>query len=180
MEEDIKTKIEQNFGELMESLSSLNQDQLNRVPFNGSWSAAQVGEHLLKSYGVIEVLSGNTMPTDRPIDEKVEELKLIFLNYDIKMESPEFILPSAGIIDREALLKDLEERIVAILRFIWERDLSATCIDLEFPDQGPLTGLEWVHFLYYHTHRHLNQLEKIKAVLKANVPHEFGSESAKH
>jgi hypothetical protein len=170
MEEDIKTKIEQEFGELITSLSLLDQDQLNMVPFNGSWTAAQVGEHLLKSYGIIEVFRGTTTPTERPVDEKVSELKSVFLNYEIKMESPEFILPSEETINKNELLKGLEEQTKAIVNFILDKDLSLTCLDFEFPYQGHLTELEWVHFLYYHTQRHLNQLEKIKAALKVEIP----------
>lgn len=177
MEEDIKTKLEQKFGELITSLSLLDQEQLNMVPINESWTAAQVGEHLLKSYGILEVFSGNTMPTERPIDEKVEELKSVFLNFDIKLESPEFILPSEGIIDKNTLLNGLREQTKAILDSIRERDLSRTCLDFEFPYQGHLTGLEWVHFLYYHTQRHLNQLENIKAVLRATIPEGLGNEN---
>lgn len=161
MNHPIKTEIENSFKVLLQMISCLDQEQLNTVPFERSWTAAQVGEHLLKSYGVVETLKGKTRHTQRAVDEKVQEIKALFLNFDIKMESPDFIIPSDGLINKEKLLNGLKEKTNAIASFIQRHDLSLTCLDFELPGYGPLTRLEWIHFMYYHTERHNHQLKNI-------------------
>src|SRR4051812_1885857 len=97
--------------ELVHLLTPLSEEQLNKVPFEGSWTAGQLGHHLLRSYGIAEVLNGRTAPTSRPIDEKIKPVREVFLNFDIKMKTPDFIIPSDGWIEREKLLRGLEDRI---------------------------------------------------------------------
>lgn len=71
--------------ELLQSLSSFKDDELNIVPFAGSWTAGQVGEHLLKSgSGITQILLGNTQATERPQDEEVESIAAIFLDFTKK------------------------------------------------------------------------------------------------
>lgn len=157
----IQTELREAMDDLLHIISSLDAEQLNRVPFEGSWTAAQVGEHLLKSYGVVEILKGNTRPTRRPIDEKVKAIEDIFLDFNLKMESPEFIVPSKEKIDKNYLLQGLKEKIGGIIDFSRQKDLDATCIDFEVPGFGPFTKLEWMHFVKCHTFRHVRQLKNI-------------------
>ncbi len=58
MVEEILNQLQKTTDELIHGLSSLSQEQLNAVPFEGSWTAAQLGEHLHKSYNVAELLYG--------------------------------------------------------------------------------------------------------------------------
>src|SRR5690606_14132128 len=97
--------------ELIQLLSSLSQEQLNQVPFEGSWTAGQVGDHLRRSYGIAELLSGKTTETERPANEKIKGIKELFLNFDIKFESPEFIVPSNDLIEKERLIKGLTNKV---------------------------------------------------------------------
>ncbi len=102
----------------MDLLTPLSENKLNTVPFEGSWTAAQLGDHLYKSYGIASVLNGKAEPTTRPVEEKVEAIKGIFLNFDIRMQSPEFIVPGSGHFDKTTLLSGLKERIHVIKDFI--------------------------------------------------------------
>jgi len=165
MYQDIRTDLHETFGKLMDTLSSLSEDQLNKSPYTGSWTAAQVGDHLSRSYGIIELLDGNTTPSSQPVSEKVQEIKALFLNFEIQMESPAFILPSEGWIAKEQLLLDLEQKTHGILDSMNSRDLSVSCLDFELPGSGILMGWEWIHFINYHTQRHLYQLDKIRTKL---------------
>lgn len=148
-------------GRLLQMLSSLSPDMLNTVPFDGSWTAGQVGEHLLKSYSVADTLKGTTKPTQRSVDENFQEIKKLFLNYDIKMEAPEFIVPSEDWIDKKKLVSGLKEKVRSIITFAENNNLSPTCLDFELPGYGPLTRLEWLYFVTVHTQRHLHQLDAI-------------------
>lgn len=170
MHQAIQIEIREAFDRLIGTLASLSQDQLNQVPFPGSWTAAQVGDHLLKSYGIISLLDGNTGPVYRPVDQKAVAIKTVFLDFGIQMESPDFILPSEGWINKETLIRELEQKAQIILESPKSRDLSRCCLDFELPGSGLLTGWEWIHFITYHTQRHLHQLEKI--MLNINVKSE--------
>src|SRR3954467_8838378 len=93
--------------ELMQLLSPLSEEQLNTVPFEGSWTPGQLGDHLYKSYGLGAILNGKTEPTTRPIEEKIGPVKKVFLNFEIKMKSPDFIVPSIGHFDKAVLINGL-------------------------------------------------------------------------
>lgn len=167
----MKAEAEKLFDETMRELLSLIQEfspsQFNESPFAGSWTGGQVADHLYKSYGVIHTLNGNVMPATRPIDEKIAGIKELFLNFDIKMSSPEGILPSIGYIEKNELLQDLKTRISRFREFIDREDLTLVCTDFSIPEYGSFTRLEWTYFTIYHTKRHIKQLEEIKKMISA-------------
>ncbi len=148
--------------ELLALIANFTPDELNEVPFPGSWTAGQVGDHLYRSYAVIRTLTGNVVPTTRPIDEKISMIRDIFLDFNIKMESPVGILPSTGFIDKDLLLHGIKERTSRFKELIYNEDLSLICTDYAIPEYGPFTRLEWLYFTIFHTKRHLNQLQEIK------------------
>jgi hypothetical protein len=159
----VKIALENSFIELINLLSAVDETQLNTVPFPGSWTAGQVGDHLYKSYDVIGTLKGNTSSTTRSTDMHVQAIRELFLNFEIKMKSPDFIIPSEGYINKEELINGLKERTRAILEFTDSNDLSLSCFDFDFPGYGFLTRLEWLNFIECHTKRHIHQLNTIIA-----------------
>lgn len=146
---------------LLQKLSAFDNDELNVVPKNNGWSAGQVGHHLLKSYSVIKTLNGNTAPTTRSPDEKINEIREIFRDFGIKMDSPTGVLPAAGPFEKEALIPSLEKRINQIEEVIRTKDLTLTCEDYAIPEYGKFTRLEWINFVIYHTQRHFRQLDRL-------------------
>lgn len=161
---ELLTALTKTTDELISLLTALSGEQLNQVPYTGSWTAGQLGDHLYKSYGIAAVLHGKTEPTSRPVEEKIGPIKDVFLNFEIKMQSPDFIVPGTGPFDKDILLAGLSDRINGIKQFIEkEEDLTLTCLDFELPNAGKLTRMEWVEFLTVHTVRHVHQLKKIVA-----------------
>lgn len=154
---------------LLKTLNSLSEEQLNFYPTKG-WSAAQIGEHLLKSYTSVKTLNGNTKKTARQIDQKVEPVKTLFTDFSIKMDSPTAILPSDEKISKNDLIDNLEDRIEQIKEVIQNKDLSLTCIDFSIPEYGEFTRLEWIWFNIYHTQRHVAQLENTIQSTHIKVP----------
>lgn len=162
MQENLSDSLKNAFGELTTILSSLEENKLNAVPFPGSWTAAQVGDHLRQSYSVIECLTGHTKPTRRDPEAYIAPLREQFLNFKIKMQSPEFILPSQEPLDKNLLLDSLASRTAAILHFAESNaDMTLTCLDFELPTLGALTRKEWLNFVLVHTLRHNHQLANI-------------------
>jgi hypothetical protein len=161
---ELRNEIEKSFSTCITVLSSFENDQLNVVPAEGSWTAGQVTEHILKSAGNLpEFFSHAIEPTSRAINEKEEEIKKLFLDFSIKMQSPEFIRPSVSIQYRKKeLLEDLERLKTQALDAAETQDLSYTCKSFEFPGWGFLTKWEWLVFMVCHVKRHTHQLENIK------------------
>jgi hypothetical protein len=159
-------QVEQTGTAIIDELNLFSEEQLNTVPFEGSWTGGQVGEHLLKSAGVVEAVFGRTAPTtSRPPDEKVPMLRM-FLDFSIRMKSPDFILPSDGFHARQPLIDQLQKDWDRLGEAVDTLDLSETCLDFEMPSVGHLTRLEWISFYVYHTKRHLHQLRNILASLQ--------------
>ncbi|SIO17781.1 DinB family protein [Chitinophaga niabensis] len=166
MATELNTEIKETQTALLQALDAFNQEQLNKVPFEGSWTGGQVGEHLTKAVSA-GLLYGNTTETERPPDVMVKPLRDQFLNFDIKMKSPDFIIPSDG--------PHVKQEVRGQLEKIWEEieeaastlDLTKTCLDFELPGAGHLTRLEWLNFMVVHTKRHTHQLKNIYKALTA-------------
>lgn len=163
MSKPIYEEIEETRRELTQVLDSFPQEQINAIPFAGSWTPGQVAQHVLKSVsGTLANVHSDTQPTERNPVEHAEMLKQAFLNFDIKMTSPDFILPDDEPKDKEQLIGALEESLKGLEQSAKTQDLSATCTAFEMPTMGPLTRIEWLSFANAHTLRHIHQLKKIK------------------
>ncbi len=157
-------------GELLQTLSSITQQQLNTVPFQGSWTAGQLAEHLiLSNSGFAQIINGPVKETERAPDEKVKTIKANFLDFTAKAESPDFVKPKNIGHKKEELLHSLQDIKATIKEAIQTLDLSKTCLAFEIPVYGFLTRLEAMHFVIYHTQRHLQQLKNIVKVLNNKV-----------
>ncbi|MBD2756661.1 DinB family protein [Spirosoma sp. BT704] len=142
-------------------MSPLSEEALNQVPFAGSWTAAQLGDHLAKAYDIMPILTGETKPANRPIDENIEGIKALFLDFSIKMESPKEILPDDGPFEKAELLGRLTTQTQLLISYAQHNDLTPICLAFELPKTGPLTRYEWLSFLAIHTQRHIHQLKNI-------------------
>ena len=148
-------------------LSSFSPAEINQVPFEGSWTAGQVGRHLLKAFGEMSQLLeyGNVKDTDRAPDEKMKMIKGDFLNFDIKMKSPDFLTPETKTYQKEELIISLDKTYTDIINTGGVVDLSKTLTDFEIPGYGHFTRLESVYFAICHTQRHIHQLKNIRGRL---------------
>lgn len=121
-------------------LAAFQPAQVNVVPFEGSWTAGQVAEHILMAEsGIPETLLGSTAETQRPVGQYVPVIESIFLDFSAKYEAPEFIIPSDGPHNQQELLEAFTAERAEIRRIAAEEDLSLTCTDFEFPQIALLT-----------------------------------------
>lgn len=150
------------FSELEKQIERFDETSFNQKPTNGNWSPAMVAQHLvLAGTNFDKLLLGNTSQTESKADEKVAQLKDIFLNFDVKMTSPEFIEPADETYNRKVLLEQLNAIGKSVTDVVPNLDLTQTCLDFEMPYMGFLTRLELISFLIYHTQRHTHQLNKM-------------------
>lgn len=156
----ILKSFDDSFNILLQLIAAFPQDRINTVPFEGSWTGAQVARHLQKG-SPADLLYGNVGPTERQPDMLVEPLRQAFLDFSTKMTSPDVLVPEDMEYDKETLLIALENTAARIRKAIQTLDLSASCLDWEMPQTGYLTRLEWICFYTVHTQRHTRQLQNI-------------------
>ncbi len=147
---------------LINVLNSFNEENINEVPFEGSWTGGQVAEHVLKSAsGVLAALEGDTKLADRDPEQNVAQLRELFLNFDIKFKSPDFIIPSDEPKDKDFLIKALSTTFDGIEKSAASDDLTLICTTFEMPVMGYLSRSEFINFTSVHTQRHIRQLSNI-------------------
>jgi hypothetical protein len=161
-------ELEQAFHDLVQTLDIFDEKTFNTIPFEGSWTAGQVAEHIFKSVsGIPEVIHGATTDTQRAPDEHVQSIKDTFLNFNIKMKSPEFILPSAGPHEKKEFLEGILKVSIQMKDIAAGENLARSCTSFSFPGTGHLTRWEWLWFAVCHTKRHAHQLKNIHHKLAA-------------
>ena len=150
--------------ELTDLMSAVDEDKVNTVPYDGSWTAPQLLRHVTKSIdGMTRAMHMDRKPAKRDPGQRIEELKKIFLDFSKKLTQPDFIVPEERIYEKQSAIKELNE---SFNRFK-ESASNANPDDLiEGLPLGPITKLEIIHFVLYHTQRHLHQMKKICEALK--------------
>ncbi|MEW5322844.1 DinB family protein [Geobacillus thermoleovorans] len=151
--------------QLIESVSGLSDEQLNTRAAKGTWTIAQVLEHLYLIETSIATMIAHTLThgVSQPVEEKPIHLTV---DRSKKVEAPDFARPS----DRFFSWRELEEKLRQSrqrLRQITEQANPADWEAKSFPHPifGPLNLKQWVEFVGYHEQRHLAQIEEIKAQL---------------
>jgi len=163
MNSDLKHEIDKTMSDFKELTAGFSEKEFNQVPFEGSWSAGQVGQHMIMSNsGFVDIIQGPAKETTRKPDDLVTRIKSDFLNFDIKMESPESVRPQLKSYEKKQILDSLDKVRASLNETISTHDLTKTCTAFELPGYGYLTRLEAANFVLYHTMRHIHQLKKIR------------------
>ncbi|MCZ4244274.1 DinB family protein [Pedobacter punctiformis] len=146
-----------------------SQEQINAVPFEGSWTAGQLAKHMIMANGgFTAMLNGPVEETNRPADQAVAKIKEDFENFSIRMEAPSFVVPPLKDYDKQELIQKLNQIKLDIIRAVSDLDLTKTTTSWQLPGYGYLTRLEAVYFVTYHTKRHIRQLEKMHNKLNSD------------
>ena len=157
--EDLLAILEETTSQLMEKVQRFDEVKINMIPFAGSWTAAQVADHITKSnHSIIKAMLLNGTTINRNPRARVEELETVFLDFNTKLKSPEFILPSLDIYEREALVSNLKWSVEKVLEVSRKADLSEMINHRAF---GDITKVEILYFVHFHTLRHIHQLDNI-------------------
>ena len=161
---DLFTQVDDITFEFIQWVDAFNEEQINRVPDSGGWTAAQVADHVRKSNnGIAQALQMQGTDGERIADARVKELKTIFLDFAIKFKSPEFILPGQSIYNKTELIERLKRSVDRIKQ---ERENAHLSEIIHLTALGTISKLELLHFVIVHTKRHINQLKNIYQILK--------------
>ncbi len=150
--------------ELLGFLNTLDEHTLNKIPYEKSWTAGQVVRHITKSInGMAKAMAMKSSAVERDPGERIPQLQKTFLDFSTKMNSPEFIIPEEKQYGKQELLNELN---TSLEEFKQSTDKIVLTELVEGLPLGPVTKLEILHFVLYHTQRHLNQLKKIYEALE--------------
>ncbi|WP_276381359.1 DinB family protein [Flavobacterium sp. H4147] len=162
MKAEIQKNIVDTFRKLHTILSKFSENELNLVPYHGSWTAGQVTQHIiLACSGYPELFAGETEKSTRKPDEKVKDIEGLFLNFSIKMDSPVFLIPEKKEYDKEKLNSKLLKIESELLDSAERYDLTLIPLNFQLPGFEKFTIYEWISFALIHTQRHTNQLNTI-------------------
>ncbi|MBV9963103.1 MAG: DinB family protein [Parafilimonas sp.] len=146
-------------------IESTNEKLIHIIPFKNSWTIAQLASHVTKSIkGIAQSMEMQGQPALRNADERVEEIKKTFLNFNIKFQSPEFILPTKTIYSKEQVVQKLEDAIEQLKNMRGKADFTEV---ISLPAFGEITKFELLNFVVFHTQRHIHQLQIMLKHLKA-------------
>ncbi len=152
------------FHQALESvLSGFSAETLNTVPFQGSWTAGQVAEHLIKSQRhVIEQLTeGQVSAGDRLYDHEVSTIQEIFRNKENKAKTDKSLVPGSPPHNLKILMETLQKQKEQQIGIIKTKELEEFVATLEFPGIGHLSRYEWIHMMVEHGQKHRGQIHTI-------------------
>ena len=156
--------LDETWADLMNLIESTDETSANLVPFEGSWTAAQLIRHVTKSNKAIaQGLEMNGTPAQRNPEEGVAKIKDMFLDFDAKYQSPKFIVPENIHFERERIITALQKSIEQLKKARNNVELTEM---ITLPIFGEVTKLELLYFVLYHTQRHNHQLRKILKALQ--------------
>lgn len=169
MKSAIQNTILETYSKLGDLLSSFSKEEINIVPFEGSWTGGQTVQHIiLACSGLTMLFAGKTEKTTRQPDENVKGLDSIFLDFTTKYQSPENIKPPAIEYEKGTLLASVKKIQNDLFEAAETYDLTLTCMDAKVPGFDHFTIYEWLHFAIVHTQRHTRQLNSIYEHIKKN------------
>ena len=145
---------------------AVDEEKFNAVPFKDCWTVAQLSTHVKKSNNaIIQGLQMQGKPSGRNGDEGVENLKKIFLDFETKYQSPDFIVPEIKLYNKQDVIYQLETSIEKLKQLRSEVDINEM---ISLPAFGEITKYELLNFVLVHTQRHIHQLKKITSILSHN------------
>lgn len=169
MNKQLAAEMESTMNTLWNTIDSFDEIYFNKIPFEGSWTPAQVSEHISKSLaGINKAVNAQTQPTKRDIRQYVAGLRDMMYNYSVKTKSAPNLVPGDDPTTKIKMKTRLKQNSEDIIRSIHDLDLSETCVSSEFPGIGYLTRLELISFAAFHTQRHIHQLKNIRQIFLTN------------
>jgi hypothetical protein len=140
-------------------MSSLDESQVNTVPYEDSWTAGQLFNHVTKSInGIPGAMLKEAAPAERDPGEKIAMFKKTFLDFSTKMKAPDVVVPDNGPFQKQECIQALIASFEKMKEPTKKANLNELLLGLPM---GDVTKLELLHFVLYHTQRHLHQLKKI-------------------
>jgi hypothetical protein len=161
---ELLDQIDEAVSQLIDLMSTLDENEVNTIPYQGSWTAGQLFQHITKSTeAIVKAMQEQGNNVDRDPAENIANLKKIFLDFSTKLESPDFIIPEEGTYEKVVSIQKLGGSFQQLRASVNDADLTVVVPKSPI---GDATKLEMLHFVLYHTQRHLHQMKKIHEAIR--------------
>ncbi len=171
MEKETMIKLlQQNYAQLIEQVSQLNDDALLHAPA-GKWNALQQVDHLIKSVAPVNmafglpsfILSWKFGKANRPsrtYDALVDRYH-IKLQAGGRASAPFVPAPAIAVADKERLLQQLNKLTNKLARKTYRyKEFALDKYILPHPLLGMITLREMIYFTAYHASHHGKSIER--------------------
>ena len=157
--QELFASLDKTWDDFFSLFTSIDEKNINTVPFENSWTVAQLVTHVKKSNNaIVQALQMEGKPCTRNADERVDELKSIFLDFTVKFQSPAFIVPE----EKEYKKEDIVNQVYTSVKHLKELRTTVNLTEIIYlPAFGEIAKFEILYFVLYHTQRHLRQLKNI-------------------
>jgi uncharacterized damage-inducible protein DinB len=166
----MKTNVVENLtgtrNRLLNEISGLSFEQLNKKPDEDTWSVAQVCHHLYLSESVFTqaIIYGLNKSNGKKAEPKPVQLAV---DRSQKAKAPDMVVPGEGPLELEKITELLNQSRNLFLEFY--NQLEDKSILKEKSTKHPLFGYtpldQWVDLIYLHEERHIKQIKEIKSLL---------------
>lgn len=156
-------------GMVTSATAGMTEEQLIWRP-EGKWSAAQILEHLAKTYsgtsvGYEKAIAAKQALTTASTQLKQEVAKFVLLRvgyFPPGRKSPERVLPKDEWSGVAALSQTRQELAKMIQAQMKAEEMFAGVKVMDHPVLGPLTPEQWAKFHYVHAKHHMKQVGTLR------------------
>jgi hypothetical protein len=148
----------------------LDPAQFHFSPGPGRWSIAQTVEHvILAETGSVKLMRGRMAREAAPPDVLAateggdERIERRLGRRTAAFPAPDFVLPTGQWTRPDEMEAAFLEARSAAVEFLETSPLDLARHAAAHPALGPLTALQWAHFLVRHCLRHVEQIDEVKA-----------------
>jgi hypothetical protein len=166
MSVDVVENLTETRNRLLQEISGLSDEQLNRKTDDGNWSIAQVCHHLYLSESVFTqaIIYGLNKSNGRKAERQPIQLAV---DRTQKANAPDIVAPGDTPLELEKITDLLSQSRHQFFEFY--NQLEDKSILAEKSTKHPLFGYtpldQWVDLIYLHEKRHIEQIKEIKSLL---------------
>lgn len=162
--------LEENSKRFLTNIENLSETQWNYKPASGSWSVAEVAEHITLSDGLLLSIAERSLksPADNvkasalqgKENAVIERLK----DRSQKAKAPESLNPTGKFATRKELIEAFKLTREKTINYVKTTKDSLKNHVVPHPTFGDLTAYQWLVMIPAHANRHVDQLEEVKAL----------------
>ncbi len=156
--------IEESRKEVLNTINSLTDEELNLEVEKDRWTIAQVAQHLVLMEDTVTTLLKKEI--DDSESRPAERLKPIERTVDrtYKVEAPAHLEPEAGFYSKEELVQRLDQSRLALQDLLSQIDELSLLTEksAKHPVFGRMNLAQWVEFIGVHELRHHDQMKELK------------------
>ncbi|WP_165769100.1 DinB family protein [Virgibacillus profundi] len=150
---------------LIGEVDGLTDEELNKKSADDQWSIKQVLEHLYLMEAAVTKTIQTQLETGEVVIAEEKPIELT-INRTMKVNSPDFSLPSESFVT----LEELKVNLAATHQDLKELFESTNDKQLEdraylHPVFGQMSLKQWIPFVGYHEMRHIEQIKEVKSKL---------------